>query len=106
MTIGYFFFASKFDGLNSCPYRSVLPSRALTVNDSGATQPAAFNRDRSVRASSASCLPSASRTSTTGAVSMVETTSTKRLPSFDTVIAWLAFSGVSNCTSPPSMPTL
>ena len=28
--IGYFLFGSKFDGLNIRPYRSVLPSRALT----------------------------------------------------------------------------
>ncbi len=104
--IGYFLEASNADGLNIWPYRSVLPSRAFTVNDSGATQPAACSRARSARASSATCLPSASRSSATGAVPMVEWMSTKRLPSFDGVIAWLASSGVSSCTSPPSRPTL
>ena len=84
------------------PYRSVLPSRALTVNRCGGTQPAACSRDRSARATCATASPWLSRSTATGAVSTVEWMSRKYLPSFENRASWLASSGVSSCTSPPS----
>src|SRR3546814_8953964 len=61
--IGYFFAGSKFVGLNIIPYRSVLPSRALTVNGSGGTQPAASRREMSAVAIVATVAPSSARRS-------------------------------------------
>ena len=44
---GYFFFGSKFDGLTMTPQMSVLPSRALATNTSGALKPAASSAEMS-----------------------------------------------------------
>src|SRR6185312_16099729 len=101
--IGYFFDGSKFVGLNIMPYGSVLPSRAFTVNGIGATQPAAFRREMSALATSASLRPSSERRSTvTGGTVGVEYASTKDLPSGDSVTVWSAASGVSSTGLPPS----
>ncbi|CAM5470378.1 hypothetical protein RLIN73S_01578 [Rhodanobacter lindaniclasticus] len=105
--IGYFFDASKVDGLNIMPYSVVLPSRAVTVIGTGGTQPAALSRVMSALATVASVWPSSARRSTvTGGVVGVEWTSTKVLPSGDKVISWLAASGVSRVGLPPSRLTL
>src|SRR5690606_9650288 len=105
--MGYFFFASKLVGLNIMPYRSVLPSRALTVNGTGGTQPAAFSREMSAVATVATVLPSSARRSTvTGGSTGVDQASTKYVPSGDRVTVWSAASGVSSTGSPPSSDTL
>src|SRR6478672_6190895 len=101
--IGYFLFGSKLDGLNSIPYRSVLPSRAFTTIGSGATQPLSFRRARSACATCASTLPSlASRNTVTGATAVVEYVSTTRVPSGDRRNVCCASSGDSSTGSPES----
>src|SRR5207342_1469830 len=59
--IGYFLPASKCDGLNISPCRSVLPSRALTTMGVGGVQPAACSRVMSARAMVATAAPSSAR---------------------------------------------
>src|SRR5690348_10444538 len=104
---GYFFDGSKFVGLNIMPYRSVLPSRAFTVNGIGGTQPAAFRREMSAVATFASLRPSfALRSTVTGGTVGVDQASTNDLPSGDRVTVWSAASGVSSAGLPPSRPTL
>src|SRR5580704_17175348 len=60
-TIGYFFAASKFVGLNINPYKSVLPSRAFTTNGMGGTQPVALSFEISSLGNSTATLPEISR---------------------------------------------
>src|SRR3546814_11466981 len=97
-------------GLNISPYRSVLPSRALTVNGSGATQPAARRREMSPRATSRTSVPStALRSSVTGAVAVVEYVSTNQVPPGGRFPLGAAYSGVSRPgatapTPPPHTP--
>ena len=67
LTIGYLREGSKFVGLKSSPYRSVLPSRAFTVIRIGGFQPASSRREISPRSSSMITLPVASRTTEIGA---------------------------------------
>jgi hypothetical protein len=62
------------------PYKSVLPSRALTVIGVGGFQPVASSREMSVFSSVAISLPFASRSSVVGGTSGFEYVSTKNLP--------------------------
>ena len=59
-------------GLYIKPYRSVAPSRALTVIGSGGFQPVASSFEMSAFSSVMIVRPSASRSSVTGGVSGVE----------------------------------
>ena len=105
--IGYLSPGSKCDGLNIRPYRSVLPSRALTTIGVGGVQPAACSRVMSARAMVATVAPSSARRSNvTGGVVGVEYASTKKRPSGDSVTVWSASSGVSSVAGPPSSDTL
>ena len=65
--IGYFFVESSDFGVYIRPYRSVFPSRALTVMGVGGFQPATSRREMSAFSSGATSLPSASRSTVTGA---------------------------------------
>ena len=68
--IGYFRVESKVVGRYISPYRSVLPSRAFTVNGIGGVHPAATSREMSLFSSVATSLPlRASRSTVVGGTS-------------------------------------
>src|SRR3982751_1826601 len=106
LTIGYFFARSRLVGTYIRPYRSVLPSRDLTVIGIGGFQPAARRREMSAVSSVTTVFPLRSRSTDTGGVSGVEYVSTKYWPDGASAMLWSAFSGVSSVRPVPSMRIL
>src|SRR6187551_3537264 len=96
LMIGYFFDASKFDGRNIMPYRSVVPSAAFTLTGIGGFHPDAIKRLTSAFSNGITSLPFASRKFTTGGTSGDEYVSIRYWPLGDNCMLWSPTSGVSD----------